>query len=64
LNIQYLEKNISEILSMTVDEARFLQGPTGLFKTPNLRDVGLGHHLGQSITLSGGERSGLNSLST
>ena len=59
LKIQYHDKNISEVLTMTVDEARvfFQDHPRIVSKLQVLRDVGLGYlTLGQSTnTLSGGE---------
>jgi len=59
LKITYHEKNISEILTMTVDEALlFFQGRHRILsKLQVLKDVGLGYlTLGQSTnTLSGGE---------
>jgi excinuclease ABC subunit A len=59
LKIRYREKNISEILEMTVDEAMaFFQDHSRiLLKLQVLKDVGLGYLvLGQSTnTLSGGE---------
>lgn len=59
LEIHYKEKNISEVLRMTVDEAYlFFQNiPILKQKLEILRDVGLGYiELGQSATtLSGGE---------
>ncbi|ANZ20234.1 hypothetical protein SNOUR_35030 [Streptomyces noursei ATCC 11455] len=55
-------KNISEVLAMSVAEAREFF-PTGRARTilDRLRDVGLGHlGLGQPLaTLSGGERQRL-----
>jgi excinuclease ABC subunit A len=59
LKIRYREKNISEILEMTVDEAMaFFQDHSRILsKLQVLKDVGLGYLvLGQSTnTLSGGE---------
>ena len=59
LKIRYREKNISEVLNMTVDEAMiFFKGHDRLrSKLQILKDVGLGYlTLGQSTnTLSGGE---------
>ncbi|MFX1511523.1 MAG: excinuclease ABC subunit UvrA, partial [Promethearchaeota archaeon] len=59
LDIKYREKNISEVLNMTVDEALvlFKNIPKIKSKLETLHDVGLGYiHLGQSATtLSGGE---------
>ena len=59
LKIQYHDKNISEVLTMTVDEALvfFQNHPRIVSKLQVLRDVGLGYlTLGQSTnTLSGGE---------
>jgi excinuclease ABC subunit A len=59
LKIQYLNKNISEVLNMTVDEAMafFKDHPRIISKLQILREVGLGYlMLGQSTnTLSGGE---------
>jgi excinuclease ABC subunit A len=59
LKIQYHEKNISEVLNMTVDEALlFFQGRDRILsKLRLLKEVGLGYlMLGQSTnTLSGGE---------
>jgi excinuclease ABC subunit A len=59
LKIQYHDKNISEVLNMTVDEAiEFFQDHHRIVsKLQMLRDVGLGYlTLGQSTsTLSGGE---------
>ena len=59
LEIHYREKNISEILEMTVDEARifFRHIPSVHKKLETLSEVGLGYmHLGQqATTLSGGE---------
>jgi excinuclease ABC subunit A len=59
LKVQYRDKNISEVLNMTVDEAMaFFQGHARtLSKLQILKDVGLGYLvLGQSTnTLSGGE---------
>lgn len=59
LDITYHEKNVADILDMTIDEAvAFFKGePKILTKLQPLLDVGLGYvHLGQSSnTLSGGE---------
>jgi excinuclease ABC subunit A len=59
LDITYKEKNVYEVLDMTVDEAMlfFGQEPKIITKIKPLADVGLGYvHLGQaSNTLSGGE---------
>jgi excinuclease ABC subunit A len=59
LKIRYRDKNISEVLNMTVEEALvFFQGHGQILsKLQILRDVGLGYlTLGQSTnTLSGGE---------
>lgn len=59
LDIHYKEKNISDVLNMTVEEAsRFFRNiPTINQKLISLNDVGLGYiKLGQSATtLSGGE---------
>ena len=59
LEIQYKGKNISQVLDMTVEEARefFDAVPTVARKLQTLMDVGLGYiRLGQSATtLSGGE---------
>lgn len=59
LKILYHEKNISEVLDMTVDEAMvfFQDHPRILSRLQILRDVGLGYlRLGQPTnTLSGGE---------
>ena len=62
LDVSYRNKNIYELLEMTVDEAIvfFNEKPTGekiAKKLQPLQDVGLGYvHLGQSSsTLSGGE---------
>ncbi|MFB9843509.1 excinuclease ABC subunit UvrA [Mucilaginibacter ginsenosidivorans] len=59
LDITYNEKNVSDILSMTIDEALefFRKEPKILSKIKPLADVGLGYvQLGQSSnTLSGGE---------
>lgn len=59
LEVQYKEKNISEVLEMTVEEACafFDAVPTIKRKLQTLQDVGLGYvRLGQSATtLSGGE---------
>jgi excinuclease ABC subunit A len=59
LDITYNEKNVSEVLDMTIDEALefFSSEPKIINKIRPLVDVGLGYvHLGQSSnTLSGGE---------
>ncbi len=59
LDITYLEKSISDVLEMTIDEALILfQGKKDIIsKIQPLKDVGLGYvQLGQaSSTLSGGE---------
>jgi excinuclease ABC subunit A len=59
LDVQYNEKNVSEVLGMTIDEALefFRKEPKILNKIKPLVDVGLGYvQLGQSSnTLSGGE---------
>ena len=59
LEVQYKGKNISQVLDMTVEEARefFDAVPTLSRKLQTLMDVGLGYiRLGQSATtLSGGE---------
>jgi len=59
LDISYKEKNVADILDMTVEEAIgfFTDEPKILHKLQPLLDVGLGYvHLGQSSnTLSGGE---------
>lgn len=59
LDIKYKEKNISEVLAMTVDEAvTFFQNSCKISNgLRNLQDTGLGYlRLGQSATtLSGGE---------
>lgn len=59
LDIQYKEKNVSDILNMTIDEAVefFAKEPKIIAKIKPLVDVGLGYvQLGQSSnTLSGGE---------
>lgn len=59
LDITYKEKNVSEVLDMTIDEALefFSSEHKILTKIQPLVDVGLGYvHLGQSSnTLSGGE---------
>ncbi len=59
LNIHYKDKNITDILNMTVDEALsfFNESPKILSKLQILKEVGLGYlTLGQSTnTLSGGE---------
>ncbi len=59
LDVTYKEKNVFEVLDMTIDEALdfFNQEPKILSKIKPLSDVGLGYvHLGQSSnTLSGGE---------
>ncbi len=59
LEVKYKDKNIADVLEMTVDEALvFLERiPSIKHKLKTLEDVGLGYiHLGQSsTTLSGGE---------
>ena len=59
LDITYNDKNVSEVLDMTIDEALefFSSEPKIINKIRPLVDVGLGYvHLGQSSnTLSGGE---------
>jgi excinuclease ABC subunit A len=59
LEVYYKDKNISDILNMTVNEALefFKAIPSAKTKLKTLSDVGLGYiHLGQSATtLSGGE---------
>ncbi len=59
LDITYNEKNVSEVLEMTIDEGLefFVKEPKILAKIKPLVDVGLGYvQLGQSSnTLSGGE---------
>jgi excinuclease ABC subunit A len=59
LEVYYKDKNISDILNMTVNEALefFKAIPNAKTKLKTLSDVGLGYiHLGQSATtLSGGE---------
>ena len=59
LEIQYREKNIAEVLGMTVDDAyAFFEGETQLVRSLGVvREVGLGYlRLGQPATeLSGGE---------
>lgn len=59
LDITYQDKNVSDILDMTIDQAVefFAKEPKILQKLQPLVDVGLGYvHLGQSSnTLSGGE---------
>ncbi|MHB8870996.1 MAG: excinuclease ABC subunit UvrA [Candidatus Doudnabacteria bacterium] len=59
LEIHYKEKNISDVLEMTVDEAKvfFKHIPLIYKKLETLSEVGLGYmHLGQqATTLSGGE---------
>ncbi|MGE6218734.1 excinuclease ABC subunit UvrA [Nubsella zeaxanthinifaciens] len=59
LDITYQDKNVSDILDMTIDQAVafFAKEPKVLAKLQPLVDVGLGYvHLGQSSnTLSGGE---------
>lgn len=59
LDVRYNGKNISDVLSMSVDEALefFAKEQTIFNKIKPLQDVGLGYvHLGQSSnTLSGGE---------
>lgn len=59
LDVTYLEKSVSDVLSMTIDEALefFAKEPKILNRIKPLVDVGLGYvQLGQSSnTLSGGE---------
>jgi excinuclease ABC subunit A len=59
LDVTYKEKNVSEVLSMTIEEAIefFAKEPKIISKIKPLMDVGLGYvQLGQSSnTLSGGE---------
>ncbi len=59
LDVQYKEKNISDVLDLTIDEALefFADEKKIISKIQPLADVGLGYvHLGQSSnTLSGGE---------
>jgi len=59
LDVTYLDKNVSEVLEMTIDEGLefFRKEPKIIAKIKPLVDVGLGYvHLGQSSnTLSGGE---------
>ena len=59
LNVKYKDKNISDVLNMTVDEACefFSSIPSIYNKIKTMKDVGLGYvKLGQSsTTLSGGE---------
>lgn len=59
LDITYQDKNVFEVLDMTIDEALdfFAKEPKILSRIKPLADVGLGYvHLGQSSnTLSGGE---------
>jgi excinuclease ABC subunit A len=59
LDVTYKEKNVSEVLGMTIDEALefFAKDPKILARIKPLVDVGLGYvQLGQSSnTLSGGE---------
>ncbi|QKJ28600.1 excinuclease ABC subunit UvrA [Mucilaginibacter mali] len=59
LDVQYNEKNVADVLSMTIDEALefFKKEPKIISKIKPLVDVGLGYvQLGQSSnTLSGGE---------
>lgn len=59
LNVTYKEKNIYDILNMSVNEAEefFKRHPYIHHRLKFLKDVGLGYiHLGQSsLTLSGGE---------
>lgn len=59
LDVTYKEKNVFEVLDMTIDEALefFATEPKIIIKIKPLVDVGLGYvHLGQSSnTLSGGE---------
>ncbi|MFN0291288.1 excinuclease ABC subunit UvrA [Pedobacter helvus] len=59
LDVTYQDKNVSDILDMTIDQAVefFVKEPKIMAKLQPLVDVGLGYvHLGQSSnTLSGGE---------
>jgi excinuclease ABC subunit A len=59
LDVTYNEKNVSEVLTMTIEEALefFVKEPKIIAKIKPLMDVGLGYvQLGQSSnTLSGGE---------
>ena len=59
LDVTYQEKNVADVLDMTIDEALefFRKEPKIIAKIKPLVDVGLGYvHLGQSSnTLSGGE---------
>jgi excinuclease ABC subunit A len=59
LDINYQEKNVADILELTIDEALnfFSNEPKIVARLQPLADVGLGYvHLGQSSnTLSGGE---------
>ncbi len=59
LDVTYNEKNVDDVLNMTIDEALvfFAKEPKIIGKIKPLVDVGLGYvHLGQSSnTLSGGE---------
>jgi excinuclease ABC subunit A len=59
LDVHYKDKNISDVLNMTIEEAQifFKNIPTIKDKLNVLNDVGLGYlHLGQpATTLSGGE---------
>lgn len=59
LDVLYNEKNVDDVLNMTIDEALefFAKEPKIIAKIKPLVDVGLGYvHLGQSSnTLSGGE---------
>ena len=59
LDVTYLDKNVDEVLNMTIDEALefFIKEAKITSKIKPLVDVGLGYvHLGQSSnTLSGGE---------
>ena len=59
LDVTYNEKNVDDILNLTIDEALefFAKEPKIIAKIKPLVDVGLGYvHLGQSSnTLSGGE---------
>lgn len=59
LDVTYNEKNVDDVLNMTIDEAMvfFAKEPKIIAKIKPLVDVGLGYvHMGQSSnTLSGGE---------